>query len=150
MSMLEQLKQRLIASRKAGQQVEMAVLQVILGEASTIEARSGKSATDEELEKVIRKILLNNQETLEILQQKGMQTSENFNKLTAENNLLHSLLPQTLSVEQIIALLGDVADTIRSAKNDGQATGIAMKHLKSTNQRVLGDDVAKAVKQLRG
>ncbi|MFO0879534.1 MAG: GatB/YqeY domain-containing protein [Gemmataceae bacterium] len=149
MSMLEMLKQKLLACRKAGQSVEMGVLQVVLGEASMIEARSGKKASDEEIEKTIRKVMLGNQETLGVLTQKGMTASDNFAKLTQENVLLASLLPQTLSVAEIAQALAEVSDALRAAKNDGQATGVAMKHLKSKNLRVLGDDVAAAVKQLR-
>ena len=38
---------------------------------------------------------------------------------------------------------------LKGAKNDGQATGLAMKHLKQKGLAVLGEDVAAAVKQLR-
>lgn len=150
MSMLELLKQKLLQARKSGQSLEMAVLQVVLGEASMIEARTGKKASDDELEKVIRKTMLGNQETLTLLQQKGQSASENFTKLTSENQFLQSLLPATLSVDEIVSQLGEVAEAIRTAKGDGQATGVAMKHLKSKNVRVLGEDVSQAVKKLRG
>jgi len=38
---------------------------------------------------------------------------------------------------------------VLAAKNDGQATGVAMKHLKSSGASVTGQDVAQAVKALR-
>ena len=47
----------------------MTGLQVVLGDASTIEARGGKKATDDEVEKIVRKTMLGNQETLGILEQ---------------------------------------------------------------------------------
>jgi uncharacterized protein len=150
MSMLDTLKARLTECRKAGRAVEMTVLQVVLGDASTIEARSGKKATDDEVEKIVRKTMLGNQETLGILEQKGLAGSANHAKLTAENAFLQTLLPDTLSVEEIVAQLQEVADAIRAAKNDGQATGAAMKHLKPKGLRVLGDDVSAAVKKIRG
>jgi uncharacterized protein YqeY len=150
MSMLETLKARLTAYRKAGASVEMGVLQVVLGDASTLEARSGKKATDDEVEKVIRKTLLGNQETLAILEQKGLSTSDNYAKLKTENAVLQSLLPQTLSVDEIVGQLAEVGDAVKAAKNDGQATGVAMKHLKGKGLRVLGEDVTQAVKRLRG
>ena len=71
-------------------------------------------------------------------------------KLTAENTFLQTLLPDTLLVEEIVAQLHEVADAVRAAKNDGQATGLAMKHLKPKGLRVLGDDVSAAVKKMRG
>jgi uncharacterized protein YqeY len=149
MSLLETLRGRLTASRRAGNAVEMGVLQVVLGEASTHEARTGKKPTDEEVERLIRKTILGNQETLGILQQKGLTGGDNFAKLTAENALLQSLLPKTLSVDEIAAQLSEVAEAVRAAKNDGQATGVAMKHLKGKNLKVLGEDVAQAVKKFR-
>jgi uncharacterized protein len=48
-----------------------------------------------------------------------------------------------------VAALAPVADAIRAAGNDGQATGVAMKQLKSTGATVDGKTVAAAVKQLR-
>jgi hypothetical protein len=150
MTLLETLKGKLTECRRAGKPVEMGVLQVVLGDASMIEARSGKKASDEEVEKLIRKTMLGNQETLSILEQKGMTGSDNFAKLKTESAYLAGLLPQTLSVDEIVSSLAEVADAVKGAKNDGQATGVAMKHLKSKQLKVLGDDVAVAVKKLRG
>jgi uncharacterized protein YqeY len=149
MSLLETLKGKLTECRKAGRPVEMGVLQVVLGDASMIEARGGKKATDEEVEKLIRKTMLGNQETLDILREKGLAAGENAAKLAAENAYLAALLPQTLSVGEIVAALAEVAEAVKGAKNDGQATGVAMKHLKGKQLRVLGDDVSAAVKQVR-
>jgi uncharacterized protein YqeY len=150
MSMLETLKTQLTQCRRAGKPIEMGVLQVVLGDASMIEARTGKKASDEDVEKLIRKTMLGNQETLGLLEQKGMTGNANHEKLTAENAFLQSLLPQTLSASEIVGQLGEVADALRAAKNDGQATGIAMKHLKGKGLRVLGEDVSAAVKMIRG
>jgi uncharacterized protein YqeY len=150
MSLLETLKTKLTEYRRAQKPVEMGVLQVVLGDASTIEARGGKPATDEEVEKLIRKTMLGNQETLGILEQRGMTGSENYSKLKTENALLQSLLPQTMTVDEIVVALGEVADAVKGAKNEGQATGVAMKHLKSLKVRALGDDVSAAVKKIRG
>jgi uncharacterized protein YqeY len=149
MTLLEILKEKLTECRRAGKSVEMGVLQVVLGDASTAEARSGKKPSDEEVEKLIRKTMLGNQETLDILEQKGMAGSDNHAKLTRENAFLQVLLPPALSQDEIRAALDDVADAIRGAKNDGQATGLAIKHLKGLKLRVLGDDVAAAVKKMR-
>ena len=150
MSMYDTLKTRLTECRKTGKAVELSVLQVVLGDASMIEARAGHKATDDEVEKIIRKTMLGNQETIVILEQKGLTGGANHTKLSAENVFLQTLLPNTLSVEAIAGHLGEVADALRAAKNDGQATGVAMKHLKPKGLRVLGDDVSAAVKKIRG
>lgn len=147
MTLLETLKAKLTECRRAGKPTEMAVLQVVLGDAGTAEARSGKKPTDDEVEKFIRKTMLANDETMALLLKRGDVAAHA--KLVTENSLLKSLLPTTLSVAEIASELASIADTLKAAKGDGQATGAAMKHLKSKGLRVLGDDVAAAVKQVR-
>ena len=149
MSLMQTLRTKLTESRKGGRAVELSVLQVVLGEATMAEARSGKAPSDEEVEKIIRKTMLGNQETMVLMEQKGM-VNDTYARLKAENVFLQTLLPQTLSVAEIVAALGEVAEAVRGAKNDGQATGVAMKHLKGKGLKVLGDDVSAAVRQVRG
>ncbi len=149
MSMLETLRAKLTEARKAGHAQEMGTLQVILGDASTIEARSGKKASDEEIEKIIRKLVVGNTETIELLKQKSMGELPDVARRTAENVFLTSLLPRTMSVDEIKTALAEVVEAIKAAKNDGQATGVAMKHIKSKNLKVQGEDVSAAVRILR-
>src|SRR5262245_17210489 len=149
MTLLETLKEKLTEYRRAHKPVEMGVLQVVLGDASMHEARTGKPANDEEVEKLIRKTLLGNQETMTMLEQRGMTATENYAKLTTETALLKELWPASLTVEEIVAALDDVNEAVKAAKNDGQATGVAMKHLKGLKVRALGDDVSAAVKRIR-
>jgi hypothetical protein len=59
------------------------------------------------------------------------------------------LLPKTLDREAIRKELEAVAADLRGAKGEGQATGMAMKHLKGKGLAVLGEDVAVAVKEIR-
>ena len=54
---------------------------------------------------------------------------------------IRQLIEQALSV---------VAAAVRSAKSEGQAMGIAMKHLKTTGATVDAPSVQQAVKKLRG
>ena len=70
--------------------------------------------------------------------------------LTRENAILSELLPKGLSADEITTLLAPVAEAIRGAANDGQATGVAMKHLKSQGVTAGGSDVAQAVRAIRG
>jgi hypothetical protein len=70
--------------------------------------------------------------------------------LEREIALLSALLPATMTLEAILAALVPVKDAVIAAKSEGQATGVAMKHLKSTGANASGTDVAAAIKQLRG
>jgi hypothetical protein len=53
-------------------------------------------------------------------------------------------------VPEIVAALAQVSEAVKAATNDGQATGVAMKHLKSLGADVNGKDVSAAVRQMRG
>src|SRR5262245_39570191 len=118
MSLLQTVKDKLIEARRSANAVHLGVLQVVLGEVSTAEARSGKTPGDDEVEKIIRKVILGNQETLGHLEQRGQAGGDNHAKLTAENQLLATLLPKTMSVDEIVAALAEVKDAIAGAKND--------------------------------
>ena len=148
MAMMDTLKAKLLEMRKAQRAVELTVLQVVLGEASQAEARSGTRPTDDEVEKIIRKTMLGNTETMGLME-KQPGREEARAKLATENAFLQTLLPATMSEDAIVAALADIADAIKGAKNDGAATGAAMKHLKAKNLKALGDAVSAAVKRLR-
>jgi uncharacterized protein YqeY len=145
MSLIDVLRAKLLEARKARSEAQKNVLTVVLGDISTFEANHGKAPADEEVEKTIRKLILANTETMGHKEKRG----DDVTTLKEETAFLESLLPKTLSVAEIKEQLADVLPAIRSAKNDGQATGAAMKHLKGKNLKVLGDVVAAAVKELR-
>lgn len=142
--LVDTLKSRAAAAMKAKDSVAMSILRLALGEIQTAEARSGKALTDDEAAAVVRKLLKSNEETL------GHAQGEQKAALEKENDILRSVLPAGLTPDQIAEMLAPVADAIKAAKNDGQATGVAMKHLKSTGASVQGNDVAVAVKKIRG
>lgn len=55
----------------------------------------------------------------------------------------------TASTEAIIEALEPIRSKILGAKTDGQAIGIAMKHLEDMSPKAAGRDVAEIVKQIR-
>jgi uncharacterized protein len=69
--------------------------------------------------------------------------------LRREIGVLAALLPQAMSVEQIAQALLPLAEAIRAAKAEGQAMGVAMKHLKASGAAVEAADVQRAVQRLR-
>lgn len=138
--LVDEIKKRITQAMKSGNTVEKEVLRVALGEMQT----KGVT-TDEETIAIVRKLVKSNQETLALTTDAAQKGT-----LQSEIAVLESLLPATLGVDQIVAALAPVADAIKAAGNDGQATGVAMKHLKSTGATVTGKDVTDAVKKLRG
>ena len=143
--LVDEIKKRVTQAMKDRNTIEKEILRLVLGEIQTAEARSAKTGTDEEAMGIVRKLIKSNQETL------GATADDEAKRVLArEIEVLETLLPASFSVEQIVAALAPVADAVKAAANDGQATGVAMKHLKPMGVTVNGRDVAAAVKQLRG
>ncbi len=140
----DEMKARMLAAMKAGEKLEKDILRVALGEVQAAESRDNKDLSDGDVAKILRKLVKSNEESLDVI-----QDEERKERLRQETAILKSLLPQTLSGDALVAALDPVADAIRAASNDGQATGVAMKHLKSAGAAVEGKDVAAAVKAMR-
>jgi uncharacterized protein YqeY len=142
--LLDQIKARMFQAIKAGAQVEKEILRVAVGEITTEAARPGRTGSDEEVQAILRKLVKSNDETL------GSTTDEEKRAtLLKENEILAGFLPKSLSPEEIAAALAPVLEQIKAAPSDGQATGVAMKQLKSVGAIVNGKDVGLAIKELR-
>jgi uncharacterized protein YqeY len=142
----DEIKARMKAAMVARDEVARNVLGVAFGEIQTAEARANRALAEDEAMAVVRKLVKSNEETLAHATDDGARSAE----LKREIEILSSLLPKALSAEAIAAALAPVTDAIRAAKNDGQAMGVAMKHLKSTGAVVESAAVQQAIKTLRG
>jgi uncharacterized protein YqeY len=143
------LHAKLVEAMKAKDDLVKDMLRVILGEVSTRKARTGKEPRDDEVHGIIRSMMTNNAETRKELEQRGQTAHESYVRLGRENAYLETLLPKTLDRDAIRKELEPIAAELKAAKSDGQATGLAVKHLKQKGLTVLGEDVAAVVKQLR-
>jgi uncharacterized protein YqeY len=144
MALLDQIKARMFQAMKAGNITEKEILRVAVGEITTDAARVGKKGDDDETLAILKKLVKSNEESLEASQDETQKAT-----LRAEIEVLNAFLPKSLGVPEIVAALTPVADAVKTAGNDGQATGVAMKHLKSLGAVVNGKDVSAAVRQLR-
>ena len=144
MALADTIKQRMFAAMKAQDSVQKEILRVALGEIQSAEARSGKAGSDEDTHKILRKLVKSNRETLEVAEDATQRQA-----LLREIEILESLLPKVMSLDEVVNALGPVRAAIVSAGNDGQATGIAFKHLKSLSGTVDGGTVSGAVKRIR-
>ncbi|MCB9586250.1 MAG: GatB/YqeY domain-containing protein [Polyangiaceae bacterium] len=137
--LIDEIKSRFKEAMKARREVEREILRVAIGDITTRDATS-----DDDVQAVLKKLLKSNEETL------GHNVSdEERTKLQQENEILRGFLPKTLDEAQIVAALAPVAEQIRAASNDGQATGVAMKQLKSAGAEVDGKTVSAAVRKMR-
>ena len=140
----DQIKAQMFQAIKSKAHVEKEILRVAMGEITTEAARPGRTGSDEEVQAILRKLVKSNEETLE-----STTDAERRAVLAQEIAILGTFLPQSLSTDEIIQALASAVEQIKAAGNDGQATGIAMKLLKSTGAVVNGKDVGAAIKELR-
>lgn len=140
----DDIRTRMKEAMKAQRVVERDILRLALGEIQRVEATKGADLTDEDAHKIIRKIIKSNEETRD----SAGDRAELITKIEQELVILESLLPKLWGVDEIVAAVP--ADEIKAAKSDGQATGVAMKHLKAAGAPVDGKTVTEAVKKIRG
>jgi uncharacterized protein len=142
--LIDQIKARMFQAIKAKAQVEKEILRVAVGEITTDAARAGRQGNDEEALGILRKLVKSNEETLA-----STTDEEKRAVLVEENEILAGFLPKSLTADEISAALAPVVEQIKAAASDGQATGVAMKQLKSLGAVVNGKDVGAAIKELR-
>lgn len=142
--LLDEIKRQMMAAMKAHDTVTKEILRVALGELSMAVERAGGTLGDEAVHTILRKLVKSNQDTLALTTDPAQQET-----LRKEVAVLEGLLPKSLGPDEIVALLAPVRDAVRAAANDGQATGVAMKHLKTTGATVQGKDVGDAVRRIR-
>lgn len=143
--LVEEIKKRVAVAMKQGDTVTRDVLRLALGEIQTAEARKNAPLGEEDAAAALRKLIKSNEETLAAL----AAGDDRIAPLKREVEVLASLLPAQMNAAQIVAALAGQVDAIKAAGNDGQATGIAMKHLKASGAAVNGAEVTAAVKQIR-
>ncbi len=142
--LIDDIKDQVLQAMRAKDSARRDLLKVVLGELQTVAARTGEDMDDDQAQRIIRKMVKSNLEMAEL-----SKRPEVVQQMKTELVVLESLLPKTLTIEQIIEALAPVTDAVKAAGNDGQATGTAMKHLKSSGAVVEGRDVGQAVKRLR-
>jgi hypothetical protein len=143
MPIRDEIKKRTTEAMKAKDEVARDVLRLAYGEIQMAEARAAKEISEDDAVAVVRKLVKSNEETLAHSQGDRAET------LKKEIAVLSALLPRTMSVDDIVQALQGQVDAIKAAGNDGQATGVAMKHLKASGLSASGKDVGEAVKRLR-
>jgi uncharacterized protein YqeY len=142
--LLDEIKARMFRAMKEKREVEKEILRVAVGEITTEAARPCRKGDDAEATAIVRRLQKSVEETLATVQDDAQRAT-----LKEELEILASLLPKALGLDEIVAALAPVAEAIRAASGDGPATGIAMKHLKGAGISADGKLVSEAVKRVR-
>lgn len=143
MTFEETLRQRITSA--AFGSLEKNVLKVVLGDIQLKAANS--RVNDEVCHSIVKKLIKGNEESIGYLPESDQRRA----KYLDENRILETLLPRYLTAKEIEVKLSELglAEGLKSAKNDGQAVGMAMGSLKKANLFVEGDSVKQAVAALR-
>jgi uncharacterized protein YqeY len=145
MNLVDLLRKNALTAMKAKDAVATTILRLAQSEVQALQQRMGRDLTDDEAFGAIRRLVKSNQETLALLGEDDDRTAT----VRREIEILSDLLPKGLSAEEIDTALAAVADDIKAAGSDGQATGLAMKHLKTLGAQIAGKEVSQAVKRIR-
>jgi len=146
MALKDEIKQRMFAAMKAQRTVEKEILRVATGEITMAIARAESGTiSEEDVQAILKKLVKSNREALAAGPDAARQAT-----LEEEIAIVESLLPQRLTVAQIVGLLGSVAPQIKAAAGPGPAMGLAMKTLKAAGAEVDAKDVTAAITELRG
>jgi uncharacterized protein YqeY len=144
MGLVVTLRERLKNAMKSKNEIERNIFRLTLSEVELVQnssSQGGKDLTEDQILKIIRKVIGNNNETLQF-------PCNNQEVLREENRILSEFLPTLLSLDDIRSKLVGNED-IKSAKSDGQAVGIAIKFFKASNDSVDGNDVKIVVEEIR-
>ena len=129
---IQKIKEQIKTAMKEKDAVKRDVLRLVVGQAQ----QSGDES-DESLTKIIKKLIKSNKETLEAKrksdEESGIMSGCFGTQEDIEIDILSSFIPKPLSKNEVIVILRNNKFDPGAAKNPGQAMGMAMKILKSTD-----------------
>ena len=107
MSLIEQIRQDQLTSRKNRNVPKTALLTTLLGEVGMVAKNAGRAdATDDEVIAMIKKFVKNAQESIQVtlVQASAQMNVEKLSELRYELVILNGYLPKQLSREELAAL----------------------------------------------
>lgn len=120
----DELQQQMVAAMKAKDKVRLSIIRQVMGEVKNIEVNERRDATEEDVNGMIKRLIKQTGETLEMSKQAG-NNQERTDTLTEQVAILESLLPEQVSGDALIALIEQVIDETgaESRKDMGRVMG---------------------------
>ncbi len=118
---------------------KVALLRLVVGT-----AQQEADESDVAVEKIIRKLIKSNKETIDAITDHGL--NDEVANLVLENSILEAFIPKTMTVNEIAEFI--TKEGIEVSGNDGKAMGAVMKALKAAGLTVQGTDVKAAIQKL--
>lgn len=114
----DELQQQMIVAMKAKDKVRLSIIRQVMGEVKNIEVNERRDATEEDVNGMIKRLIKQTSETLEMSRQAG-NNQERTDTLTEQVSILESLLPEQVSGDALVALVEQViAETGASSRKD--------------------------------
>lgn len=101
----EELQKEMIAAMKAKDKVRLSIIRQVKAEVKNIEVNERRDVTEEDVNSMIKRLIKQTSETLEMSIKAGTD-QERTDNLTEQVKILESLLPAQVSGEELEALIG--------------------------------------------
>ena len=153
MSLLHHIQTKLKTAIKSKNEAEKSIIRIVLGELATAKGRTGNESSDEDVKRIIKKIIQNNEETMEKLTDEKYKGK--LNELKEENNILLNIVPKAEKLnnqelkDRLILAGAPIIQQIKEAKSEGQAYGACIKYLKSYNWDANPEDIRLIITEIR-
>ena len=127
----EELQQEMIAAMKAKDKVRLSIIRQVKTEVKNIEVNERRDITEEDVNSMIKRLIKQTSETLEMSRQAG-NDQERTDTLAQQVEILQSMLPKQVEGDELVALIEQViAEVGATSKKDmgkvmgalGKATG---------------------------
>ena len=107
----EELQKEMIAAMKAKDKVRLSIIRQVKAEVKNIEVNERRDVTEEDVNSMIKRLIKQTSETLEMSIKAGTD-QERTDNLTEQVKILESLLPAQVSGEELEALIEQRLDAL--------------------------------------
>lgn len=120
----EELREQMVAAMKAKEKTRLSIIRQVMAEVKNIEVNERRDATEEDVNGMIKRLIKQTTETLEMSRQAG-NNQERTDILAEQVEILESLLPEQVSGDALAALIDQVIAEVgaTSRKDMGRVMG---------------------------
>lgn len=120
----EELHAQMVAAMKAKDKTRLSIIRQVMAEVKNIEVNERRDVTEEDVNSMIKRLIKQTSETLEMSTQAG-NNQERTDVLTQQVEILESLLPEQVSGDALVALIEKTIAEVgaESRKDMGRVMG---------------------------
>ena len=120
----EELHAQMVAAMKAEDKTRLSIIRQVMAEVKNIEVNERRDVTEEDVNSMIKRLIKQTSETLEMSKQAG-NNQERTDVLTQQVEILESLLPEQVSGDALVALIEKTIAEVgaESRKDIGRVMG---------------------------